>query len=67
MPLAMENGDCFVKTMADIAPAMMPSVQQRFLESAKRVIFGTTLNVLLLCIPMAILCKQQGIGHVRRI
>jgi len=48
-----------------MAPAM-PCVQLvRFVESAKQVLFGTVLNVFLVCIPLALLSDRLRIGNVR--
>ena len=62
--LAMKNGDSYVKIMADMAPAMPTTVRQSFVGSAKHVLLGTILNVLLICVPLALLSKHFQVGNV---
>lgn len=55
----MKNGDCYDKAMADLAP-----VWERFVGSAKQVVVGTVLNVLLVAVPMALLSNHFHAGNV---
>jgi hypothetical protein len=50
--------------MADMAPAMPMTVRQSFVGSAKHVLLGTILNVLLICVPLALLSKHFQVGNV---
>lgn len=59
----MKNGDSYVKIMADMAPAMPTTVRQSFVGSAKHVLLGTILNVLLICVPLALLSKHFQVGN----
>jgi len=69
--MAMKNGNqaAYEKTLADLAPSLptlcLPSVWQKFVESAKHVLFGTVLNVLLVAVPVALFSKYFHIGNVR--
>lgn len=60
----MKNGDCYDKAMADLAPVCLPSGWERFVGSAKQVVFGTVLNVLLVAVPMALLSNHFHAGNV---
>jgi hypothetical protein len=60
----MKNGDCYDKAVADLAPVCLPSGWERFVGSAKQVVFGTVLNVLLVAVPMALLSHYFHAGNV---
>ncbi|KAG0580034.1 hypothetical protein KC19_4G142700 [Ceratodon purpureus] len=64
---SMKNGECYDKTMANLAPSLptlcLPNVWERFVVSAKQVLFGTVLNVLLVAVPMALLSNYLHIGN----
>ena len=62
--LAMENGDSYVKIMADMAPAMPMTVRQSIVGSAKHVLLGAILNVLLNCVSLALMSKHLQVGNV---
>ena len=62
--MATESGNCNEKPLAELAAECLQSVSERLVGSAKHVLLGTFLNVLLVAVPMALLSNYLHIGNV---